>query len=127
MGSPIRVSGQQPVQHGARRLRHDRMQQRGRSDHQHAGRLGAVGRVEAQAEVAVRYPTGLQDLTLDVDAELLHCLCSWWWWMAGAPGYPAGPPPSLGRTLPQAQPAGRSRARAVAAYRSTSTWDSSCS
>jgi Insertion element 4 transposase N-terminal len=51
--------------------------------------LGAVGQVEEQAEVAIVDPAGLQDLAVDVCAELLHCPRSWCWWMAEAPGYPA--------------------------------------
>jgi hypothetical protein len=68
----VGVAGQQLVQHGAVRLRHDRMQERGRGDHQHPGTLSVLGRVEQQAEVAVRHPAGLQDLAVDVGAELIH-------------------------------------------------------
>jgi hypothetical protein len=66
------VARQQLVQHGAVRLRHNRMQQRGGGDHQHTGRPRVVVRVEAQAEVAVRDPAGLQDLAVRVGAELRH-------------------------------------------------------
>jgi hypothetical protein len=43
LGHPVGVAGQQLIQHGAVRLRHTRMQQRGGGDHQHPGRLGAGG------------------------------------------------------------------------------------
>jgi hypothetical protein len=48
------------------------MQQGGRGDHQHTGRVIVAGWVQAQAEVAVRYPAGFQDLTVGVRAELRH-------------------------------------------------------
>jgi hypothetical protein len=43
-------------------------------------RLGVV-RVQAQAEVAVRHPAGLQDLAVGVCAELCHRLLSPCWWI----------------------------------------------
>jgi hypothetical protein len=64
----VGVAGQERIQHGAARLQHDWMQQRGRGDHQHTGRVAVVGRVE----VAVRQPAGLQDLAVGVGAELRH-------------------------------------------------------
>jgi hypothetical protein len=48
------------------------MQQRGGGDHQHPGRLGVVGRVQAQTEVAVRHPAGHKDLPESIGAELCH-------------------------------------------------------
>jgi hypothetical protein len=70
MGGPVGVAGHKLLQQGAVRLRHDRMQQGGRGDHQHIGRLGVVGRVEAQAEGAIRHPAGLQDLPVGIGAKL---------------------------------------------------------
>src|SRR5688572_16456605 len=57
------------------------MEQRGGGDHQHTGRLVVVVRVEAQAEVAVGHPAGLQDLAVGVCAELRHWSRSCCWWM----------------------------------------------
>jgi hypothetical protein len=84
-----RDAGQQLIQHGAVRLRHNRTQQRSRGDNQHLGSLGVLGRVKQQAEVAVRRPAGLQDLAVRVGAELRHCpspAASEW----VAPGYRPG-------------------------------------
>jgi hypothetical protein len=67
-----RWTGHKLEQHGAVRLRHGRMQQRMRGDHQHIGRLVVAGRVQAQAEVAVRHPPAHQDLAVRVCAELRH-------------------------------------------------------
>jgi hypothetical protein len=89
-GRPVGVAGHQLIQQRPVRLRDPRMQQRGRRDHQHTGRLGVVvGWVQAQAEVAVRHPAGHQDLAVGVGAELCHWPCPCCWWMGGAPGYPA--------------------------------------
>jgi hypothetical protein len=106
------VAGQQPIQQPAVRLRHTRMQQRRRGDHQHTSTLGVVGRVQEQAKEAVRHPAGLQDLAMGVDAELPH-------WLllvlvvGGAPGYPAHAPPcwaALSRVkLPAAAASARER------------------
>ena len=68
------MASDKPVQHGAVRLRHGRMQQGGRRYHQHTGRLGVVGRVEAQAEVAVRHPAGHKDLAERIGAKPRHQL-----------------------------------------------------
>jgi hypothetical protein len=73
----VGVAGHKLVQHGAVRLRHGRMQQRGRRHYQHPARLGVmVGWVQAQAEVAVRHPARLQDLPERVGAKLCHWACS---------------------------------------------------
>jgi hypothetical protein len=64
VGCPDEVAGHQLIQDRAIRLRHGRMQQRSRADDQHAGRLGLVGRIEAEAEVAVRHPAQFQDLAV---------------------------------------------------------------
>jgi hypothetical protein len=112
------VAGQQLVQHGAVRLRHDRIQQRGGGDHQHTGRLGAGGWVQVQAEAAVRHPAGLQALAVGVDAGLptglLLVLADGWGHQATRPRAAV-----LGSAL-QAQAAGRGRIRAVAECCSTS-------
>jgi hypothetical protein len=71
VGYPVGVAGHQLIQHGAVRLRDCRVQQRGRRHHQHLGGFGS-GWVQAQAEVAVRHPAGLQDLAVGVGAELCH-------------------------------------------------------
>jgi heme-degrading monooxygenase HmoA len=67
---PVEVAGHQFLQHGAVRLRHGGMQQRGRDNHQHTGALDVVGK--AQAEVTVRHPARLQHLAMGVCAELHH-------------------------------------------------------
>ena len=77
------MPGHKLVQHGAVRLWHGGMQQCGGGDHQYTRRLGVVGRVNVQAEVAVRHPAGLQDLAVRVGAKLRHSPYSCCWWMVG--------------------------------------------
>ena len=68
------LTGQQLVQKGAIRLRHHRIQQHRRGHHQHPSRPRAAGRVQAQAEVAVRHPAGHKDLAERIGAKPRHQL-----------------------------------------------------
>ncbi len=69
---PVRMAGQQPVQHLAVRLRDLLGQQGGRGDHQHAAGLGCdLGErlIQQDDQVAVSHPAGPELLTIGVRAK----------------------------------------------------------